>query len=160
MYHIQLRSAFIGMICCAYAAAHCTDMMNRVASSPDILRLSCIASPFGTSTSSPQTPFYPRPSPRTSRPASPYLHLRAWGPGGLLRAFAIATLSSRTGRPQAFGSTSTGKHITVIWDEGADDPRTIYPVTAGISIQLSRPSFATLPAVRGYRSCSIIATPA
>jgi uncharacterized DUF497 family protein len=40
------------------------------------------------------------------------------------------SVSRRTGRPQAFGSTSTGKYITVIWDEVADDPRTIYPVTA------------------------------
>ncbi len=38
--------------------------------------------------------------------------------------------SRRTGRPQVFGSTSTGKFITVIWDEDLDDPRTIYPVTA------------------------------
>jgi len=38
--------------------------------------------------------------------------------------------SRRTGRPQVFGSTSTGKFITVIWDEVLDDPRTIYPVTA------------------------------
>ena len=38
--------------------------------------------------------------------------------------------SRRTGRPQVFGSTSTGKFITVIWEEVLDDPRTIYPVTA------------------------------
>lgn len=38
--------------------------------------------------------------------------------------------SRRTGRPEAFGWTSTGKHITVIWDEVLDNPRTIYPVTA------------------------------
>jgi len=38
--------------------------------------------------------------------------------------------SRRTGRPQVFGSTSTGKFITVIWGEVLDDPRTIYPVTA------------------------------
>jgi len=38
--------------------------------------------------------------------------------------------SRTSGRPQAFGSTSTGKYITVIWDEVSDDPRTIYPVTA------------------------------
>jgi hypothetical protein len=35
------------------------------------------------------------------------------------------SVSRRTGRPQAFGSTSTGKCITVIWDEVADDPRTV-----------------------------------
>jgi uncharacterized DUF497 family protein len=38
--------------------------------------------------------------------------------------------SRRSGRPQAFGSTSTGKFITVIWEEVTDDPWTIYPVTA------------------------------
>jgi hypothetical protein len=44
---------------------------------------------------------------------------------------ATRTGRSRTsGRPQAFGWTSTGKHITVNWDEVLDDPRTIYPVTS------------------------------
>jgi hypothetical protein len=44
---------------------------------------------------------------------------------------AIPTQTSRsTGRPCKFGWTSTGKHIIVIWDEVADDPLTIYPVTA------------------------------
>jgi uncharacterized DUF497 family protein len=38
--------------------------------------------------------------------------------------------SRRTGRPQVFGETSTGKFITVIWEEVLDDPRTIYPITA------------------------------
>jgi hypothetical protein len=38
--------------------------------------------------------------------------------------------SRRSGRPQAFGWTSTGKFITVIWEEVSDDPRMIYPVTA------------------------------
>jgi hypothetical protein len=38
--------------------------------------------------------------------------------------------SRRSGRPQTFGWTSTGKFITVIWEEVADDPRMIYPVTA------------------------------
>ncbi len=38
--------------------------------------------------------------------------------------------SRRTGRPQVFGWTSTGKFITVIWEEVDDDPRMIYPVTA------------------------------
>jgi uncharacterized DUF497 family protein len=39
-------------------------------------------------------------------------------------------LSRRSGRPQAFGSTSTGKYITVIWEEVSEDPRTIYTITA------------------------------
>jgi hypothetical protein len=38
--------------------------------------------------------------------------------------------SRRTGRPQVFGWTSTGRFITVIWEEASDDPRMIYPVTA------------------------------
>jgi uncharacterized DUF497 family protein len=38
--------------------------------------------------------------------------------------------SRSSGRPQAFGWTSTGKHIAVIWEEVCDDPRMIYPVTA------------------------------
>jgi hypothetical protein len=38
--------------------------------------------------------------------------------------------SRRSGRPQVFGWTSTGKYITVIWEEVSDDPRMIYPVTA------------------------------
>ena len=38
--------------------------------------------------------------------------------------------SRSSGRPQAFGWTSTGKFITVIWEEVSDDPRMIYPVTA------------------------------
>ena len=38
--------------------------------------------------------------------------------------------SRRSGRPQVFGWTSTGKFITVIWEEVSDDPRMIYPVTA------------------------------
>ena len=38
--------------------------------------------------------------------------------------------SRRTGRPQVFGWTPTGKFLTVIWEEVRDDPRMIYPVTA------------------------------
>jgi uncharacterized DUF497 family protein len=38
--------------------------------------------------------------------------------------------SRRTGRPQVFGWTHTGKLITVVWEEGNDDPRMVYPVTA------------------------------
>jgi hypothetical protein len=49
----------------------------------------------------------------------------------VLRDPATRTGRSRTsGRPQAFGWTSTGKYITVIWDEILKDPRTIYPVTS------------------------------
>ena len=38
--------------------------------------------------------------------------------------------SRRTGRPQVFGWTPTGKFITVVWEEVHDDPRLIYPITA------------------------------
>ena len=38
--------------------------------------------------------------------------------------------SRRSGRPQAFGWASTGKYITVVWEEVSEDPRMIYPVTA------------------------------
>jgi hypothetical protein len=38
--------------------------------------------------------------------------------------------SRRSGLPQVFGWTPTGKFITVIWEEVSDDPRMIYPVTA------------------------------
>jgi hypothetical protein len=38
--------------------------------------------------------------------------------------------SRRSGRPMVFGWTSTGKFITVIWEEVSLDPMTVYPVTA------------------------------
>jgi hypothetical protein len=38
--------------------------------------------------------------------------------------------SDSSGRPGTFGWTQTGKHIIVIWEHVADDPRTLYPVTA------------------------------
>jgi hypothetical protein len=49
----------------------------------------------------------------------------------VLRDPASRTGRSRSsGRPEVFGWTSTGKFITVIWEEVCDDPRMIYPVTA------------------------------
>jgi hypothetical protein len=49
----------------------------------------------------------------------------------VLRSATTRTGKSRTsGRQQGFGWTSTGKFITVIWEEVCDDPRMIYPVTA------------------------------
>jgi hypothetical protein len=49
----------------------------------------------------------------------------------VLRDRASRTGRSRSsGRPQVFGWTSTGKFITVIWEEFCDDPRMIYPITA------------------------------
>ncbi len=39
-------------------------------------------------------------------------------------------VSKSTGRPCKFGYTSSGVYIIVVWEEVADDPRTIYPFTA------------------------------
>ena len=38
--------------------------------------------------------------------------------------------SRKSGRPQTFGWTTTGKFITVVWEEVCGDPRMIYPITA------------------------------
>jgi hypothetical protein len=38
--------------------------------------------------------------------------------------------SDSSGRPLTFGWTSTGRYIAVIWEDVADDPRMIKPVTA------------------------------
>ncbi len=38
--------------------------------------------------------------------------------------------SRRSGRPQVFGETPTGRYITVIFEEIPGDPRMIYPITA------------------------------
>ena len=49
----------------------------------------------------------------------------------VLRDPASRTGRSRSsGRPQVFGWTSTGRFISVVWEEVCDDPRMIYPVTA------------------------------
>jgi hypothetical protein len=38
--------------------------------------------------------------------------------------------SRSLGRPLTFGKTSTGKHITVVWEQALDNPLVIRPVTA------------------------------
>jgi hypothetical protein len=38
--------------------------------------------------------------------------------------------SDSTGRPATFGWTETGRHLIVVWEPVADDPRMIKPVTA------------------------------
>jgi uncharacterized DUF497 family protein len=38
--------------------------------------------------------------------------------------------SQSSGRPVTFGTTSTGKHIAVVFDVVEDDPLAVYPVTA------------------------------
>ena len=44
--------------------------------------------------------------------------------------FGAATRSRSSGQPEAFGWTSTGKYITIIFEQALDDPLTIYPITA------------------------------
>jgi len=39
-------------------------------------------------------------------------------------------VSRSTGRPTAFGWTSSGERIAVVFEEVSDDPRMIYPITA------------------------------
>lgn len=38
--------------------------------------------------------------------------------------------SRSSGRPMTFGETSTGKRITVVWEQALDNPLVIRPVTA------------------------------
>lgn len=38
--------------------------------------------------------------------------------------------SHSSGRPITFGWTSTGRHILVVWEHVADDPKMVKPVTA------------------------------
>src|SRR5436309_12012076 len=44
--------------------------------------------------------------------------------------YDTATQSRSSGQPEAFGWTSTGKYITVIFELVSDDPLSIYPITA------------------------------
>lgn len=41
--------------------------------------------------------------------------------------------SRSSGRPMAFGWTTNGKYIAVVYEEVHDDPRTLYPITAFIA---------------------------
>jgi uncharacterized DUF497 family protein len=38
--------------------------------------------------------------------------------------------SRSSGRPLTFGKTTTGKHITVVWEQALDNPLVIRPITA------------------------------
>ena len=38
--------------------------------------------------------------------------------------------SHSSGRPMAFGWTSTGRYLAIVWEEIAEDPRMIQPFTA------------------------------
>lgn len=40
------------------------------------------------------------------------------------------TISRTSGNRLAFGYTSTGRHLAVLYEKVLDDPRTVYPLTA------------------------------
>jgi uncharacterized DUF497 family protein len=40
------------------------------------------------------------------------------------------TISRSSGRPITFGYTARGRYLAVVWEHIADDPLTIYPITA------------------------------
>ena len=44
--------------------------------------------------------------------------------------FDTTTVSRTSGQPEAFGWTSTGKYIVVVFDRVEVDPPVVYPVTA------------------------------
>jgi hypothetical protein len=44
--------------------------------------------------------------------------------------YETETRSRSSGQPEAFGWTSTGKYITVVFEWASDDPPTAYPITA------------------------------
>ena len=44
--------------------------------------------------------------------------------------YETATSSRSSGQPEAFGWTSTGKYLTVIFECVSDDPLTVFPITA------------------------------
>ena len=45
-------------------------------------------------------------------------------------SYETATRSRSSGQPEAFGWTSTGKYLTVVFERVSDDPLTVYPITA------------------------------
>jgi len=48
----------------------------------------------------------------------------------LLNPGNVVVPSRSSDRPITFGYTSEGRYLAVVWEEVADDPRMIYPVTA------------------------------
>jgi hypothetical protein len=44
--------------------------------------------------------------------------------------YETATESRSSGQPEAFGWTSSGKYITVVFELVSADPLTVYPITA------------------------------
>ena len=44
--------------------------------------------------------------------------------------YETATRSRSSGQPVAFGWTTTGKYLTVVFENVSDDPLTVYPITA------------------------------
>ena len=48
----------------------------------------------------------------------------------LARNYETATRSRASGQPEAFGWTSGGKYLTVVFERVSDDPLSVYPITA------------------------------
>ena len=48
----------------------------------------------------------------------------------VLRGPESEATSDSSGRPMAFGWTSTGRYLAIVWEEIEEDPRAVYPVTA------------------------------
>jgi hypothetical protein len=48
----------------------------------------------------------------------------------LTASWESATVSRSSGQSEAFGWTTTGKYITVVFEQVSEDPLTIYPITA------------------------------
>jgi hypothetical protein len=48
----------------------------------------------------------------------------------LAESYETATRSRSSGQPAAFGWTASGKYLTVVFECVADDPLTVYPITA------------------------------
>jgi len=56
-----------------------------------------------------------------------YCNGRKNGAGG---SCETGTRSQRSGQPEAFGWTASGKYLTVVFERVSDDPMTVYPITA------------------------------
>ena len=48
----------------------------------------------------------------------------------LARTYETATWSRASGQPEAFGWTTGGKYLTVVFERVSEDPLTVYPITA------------------------------
>jgi hypothetical protein len=48
----------------------------------------------------------------------------------LAENYETATQSRSSGQPEAFGWTTSGKYLTVVFEQVSDDPLAVYPITA------------------------------